>query len=111
MAVNRRLTKFDYFDMVPVGESHVAKEKLMAIWKYRAKKYLRDRGVIGVKTPLQWEADLGEKETLKVEAFTKSEARAKFKELLGVTILPPKFGKLIRKVSNASRNSRPTTSS
>jgi hypothetical protein len=59
------------------------------MWNLLAKKYLKDKGLIGPKPKSIWNCDIGEKDPITIVAYNRSEARARLKTEMGVKKLPP----------------------
>lgn len=68
----------------PGRKRNLTKEQRRAIWDRLAKKYLKQKGYLKSKKPLEWYWAQGDQDGF-VLAFTRGEARSKIKEVLGIS--------------------------
>jgi hypothetical protein len=93
---NHRMNRRDFFESRTQILRPLTKEDYQKRLERETKKYLQEQGLIGPKVPATWQVDIGENVPIVLTAFTRSEARAKLKQELGVTKLPA--GLKIKKV-------------
>jgi len=84
------MSKHEFFDSKPNRtKQYLTRPELLAMSREAARRFLLDKGIIGPKLKSQWEVDIGEREKIRVVAYTKSEARAELKKEMGLKRLPP----------------------
>ena len=81
--LNCRMNRQDFNDTRTDGSHRYTKAERGEIYNQLAKKFLREKGIIGPKIPGQWTYN-----DITVTAHTRSEARAMLKMELGLKRLP-----------------------
>jgi ribosomal protein L30E len=82
------MSKKDFLDSQR-GPSKLSKEAINQMALIAQRRQLVADGVIGNKKPSVWQLDIGEQQPIVVSANTRSEARSKIKQALGLKSLPP----------------------
>jgi len=82
-SVTVRMSRLEYKDFYIEPRRTPTKAERRVIWDRLAKRYLRDKGLIGPKIPANWTWILDE-QTGTVIGHTQSEARSNIKKVLGI---------------------------